>query len=98
MHKLKNISKQEIAEKIILNISNKLGVSTNEVSLESSFKSVGIDSLDGVEIIVDTENEFNINVPDNRLMTFQTVGILIDYVDDSLNKKFRKKSIKNYNG
>jgi acyl carrier protein len=49
------MTKQEIAEKIILNISNKLGVSTSVVSIDTLFKSVGVNSLDEVEIIVDTE-------------------------------------------
>jgi len=85
------MTKQEIAEKIISNISRKLGVSTSEVSLESSFESVGVDSLDGVEIIVDTEKEFNINVPNNKLMMFQSVGILVDYVDNYVNRKLKKR-------
>jgi acyl carrier protein len=87
------MTKQEIAEKIILNISNKLGISTSEVSHETSFKSAGVNSLDVVEIIVDAEKEFNINVPDNRLTMFQSVGILVDYVDTSLNGKLKKRRI-----
>jgi len=89
------MTKQEIAEKIILNISNKFDVPKAEVSLESSFESIGADSLDGVEIIVDTEDEFKINVPDSKLMMIQSVGLLVDYVDASLNNKHKKKSIKN---
>jgi len=81
------MTKQEISKKIILNISNKTGVPKTKLSLKSSFESVGVDSLDGVEIIVDTEKEFNINVPDNRLMMLQSVGSLVDYVDTSLNNK-----------
>jgi acyl carrier protein len=76
-----------------LNISNKLGVSTSEVSYETSFKSAGVNSLDMVEIIVDAEKEFNINVPDSWLLKFQSVGILVDYMDTSLNGKLKKRRI-----
>jgi acyl carrier protein len=55
-----------------------------------------VDFLDGVEIIVDTEEEFKINVPDNRLMMLRSVGTLVDYVEESLSKKQRKKSIKSF--
>jgi len=87
------MTKQEIAEKIISNISNKLGVSTSDVSHETLFKSSGVNSLDLVEIIVDTEKEFNIDIPDSRLLKFQSVGRLVDYVDTSLNGKFKKRRI-----
>jgi acyl carrier protein len=90
------MTKHEIAERIMLNISNKFDVPKSEVSLNSTFKSVGVDSLDGVEIIVDVENEFKINVPDNRLLILQSVGLLVDYIDNSINKKNRKRSIKKF--
>jgi len=90
------ITKQEITNKIISRISNKIGVPETDLSLESSFESCGVDFLDGVEIIVDTEEEFKINVPDNRLMMLRSVGTLVDYVEESLSKKQRKKSIKSF--
>ncbi len=85
------MTKEEITDKIIVKISDRLGIPKTDVSLESSFKSCGADSLDSVEIIVDMESEFKIRVPDNKLMKLQSVGLLIDYVDDLLNKKFRRK-------
>ncbi|MGD0711287.1 MAG: acyl carrier protein [Bacteroidales bacterium] len=86
------MSKQEIAEKIIGNISDKLGIPKTDISFESPFNSFGVDSLDSVEIIVDMESEFKIRVPDNKLLKLQSVQSIVDYVDDSLNKKFRKKA------
>jgi acyl carrier protein len=66
-------------------------VPSAELTLDSTFESVGVDSLDGVEIIVDTEFEFKITIPDSRLMMLRSVGSLVDYVDESLHKKQRKK-------
>jgi acyl carrier protein len=85
------MTKQEITDRIISNISKKSGVPSTELTLDSTFESVGVDSLDGVEIIVDTEFEFKITIPDNRLLQLHSVGSLVDYVDESLHKKQRKK-------
>jgi acyl carrier protein len=89
------MTKQKITEKIILNICNKLGLSVTEVSVETFFKSIGANSLDVVELIVDVEDEFQINVPDNKLDVLRSVGLLVDYVDASLHSKYKKRSIKN---
>ncbi len=88
------MTKKEIAEKVISNISNKFDVPKTALTLDSSHDSVGVESLDTVEIIVDTEKEFNIDIPDNRLLMLQSVGILVDYVDESISK--RKRSIKTF--
>ena len=86
------MTKQEIADKIISKISNKLGNQLPELSPDSTFESVGFDSLDSIEIIVDAEDEFNIQIPDNRLTMFPTVGVLVDYVHSSLNRKGGRKN------
>ncbi len=85
------MTKKEITEKIKCNICNKYDVSNKIISGNSTFKSIGVDSLDWVEIIVDAEDHFKINVPDNRLLMLQSIGTLADYIDESLNKKQRKK-------
>jgi acyl carrier protein len=84
------MNKNEIAEKVITYISQKFDLPKAKLTLESTFESFGIGSLDEVEIIVDTEDEFKIRVPDNKLSTLNSVGLLVNYVDDSLNKKFKK--------
>lgn len=89
------MTKQKITEKIILNICNKLSLPITEVSVETFFKSVGANSLDVVELIVDVEDEFQIHVPDSKLDVLQSVGLLADYVDASLHSKYKKRRIKN---
>lgn len=86
------MTKRKIAEKIVAKISNKLGVPKSEIRKGSSFKSIGIDSLDGVEIIVDMEDELKINVPDNKLLLFQSVESLADYFEASINCLKKKRT------
>jgi acyl carrier protein len=87
---------QEITKKITSNVSNKLGLSNAGISFDSSFQSIGANSIDIVEIIIDMEDEFHINVPDNKLVNMKSVGTLAKYIATSLNctpkRKYTKKS------
>jgi len=88
---------QEIAKKITLNVSNKFGISKTGISFDSSFQSIGANSIDIVEIILDMENEFKINVPDSKLVMMKSVGTLAKYIDTSLNSKPKRKYTKKLN-
>jgi len=52
----------------------------SQVTIESSFEELGIDSMDGVNIVFALENEFNINVPDEEVKTIRSVRDMVDGV------------------
>ena len=55
----------EVAEKVKKIIVDKLGVDESEVTETASFQNdLGADSLDTVELIMEFEKEFGINIPD----------------------------------
>ncbi len=55
----------EIATKVKAIIVDKLGVDEKDVTLEASFTNdLGADSLDTVELIMELEKEFDIQIPD----------------------------------
>lgn len=71
-----------IAERVIKIIVDKLGVDASEVTAEASFTNdLGADSLDTVELIMELEKEFDINIPDEQAENIQTVGQAIEYVE-----------------
>jgi acyl carrier protein len=51
-----------------------------EVKIDSSFEELGIDSMDGVNIVFALENEFNINVPDEDLKKIRSVRDVVEGV------------------
>lgn len=51
-----------------------------ELSLNLSFKDLGIDSMDLVEVIFALETEFDIEIPDEDLANFTTLDSAVDYV------------------
>ena len=64
-------------------IADKLDVEETEVTPEASFTNdLGADSLDTVELIMEFEKEFNIQIPDDQAEKIQTVGHAIAYIEE----------------
>ncbi len=72
----------EIASKVKTIIVDKLGVDENEITMEASFNNdLGADSLDIVELIMEFEKEFDVQIPDDEAEKISTVKDAIDYVE-----------------
>ena len=72
----------QIEDKIKEIIVKNLGVKESEVTREASFvNDLGADSLDCVELIIDFEHEFGIEIDDNEAENIDTVGDAIDYIN-----------------
>ena len=77
----------DIASKVKAIIVDKLGVDENEVTNEASFTNdLGADSLDTVELIMEFEKEFNIQIPDDQAEKITTVGHAVAYIEEVVNK------------
>ena len=74
----------DIAQKVKSIIVDKLGVEESEVVNEASFTNdLGADSLDTVELIMEFEKEFDIQIPDDQAENISTVGQAISYIENS---------------
>lgn len=72
----------EIESKVKAIIVDKLGVDEAEVVAAASFTNdLGADSLDTVELIMEFEKEFGINIPDDKAEGIQTVGDAVAYIE-----------------
>ena len=72
----------EIESRVKAIIVDKLGVDETEVKPEASFTNdLGADSLDTVELIMEFEKAFGINIPDDQAEKISTVGDAIDYIE-----------------
>lgn len=73
----------DITSRVKAIIVDKLGVEENEVTLEASFTNdLGADSLDVVELIMEFEKEFDIQIPDDQAEKISTVGQAIQYIEE----------------
>ncbi len=67
------------------------GVSTDQVRAESTFvDDLDIDSLSMVEIAVAAQDKFGVEVPDDDLKTFLTVGDVVNYIKKALAEQGRR--------
>ncbi len=80
------MAKVENVEERVLNIvCEQLGTSRDKVTAETSFiNDLGADSLDTVELVMEFEDEFEINIPDEDAEKIQTVGDAVKYIQNKL--------------
>lgn len=63
-------------------IVDKLGVEENAIKSEAHFvNDLGADSLDTVELIMEFEEEFGIEIPDDDAEKITTVGSAVEYIE-----------------
>ena len=72
----------DVAEKVKAIIVDKLGVDEGEVTNEANFiNDLGADSLDTVELIMEFEKEFDIQIPDDKAELIATVGDAVSFIE-----------------
>lgn len=90
----KQISKeqQEILSQIVPIIAEKLGIDQTLVTMEANFENdLGADSLDRVELFMEFDKKYNLNVPDDQQKTIETVGDVVRLIEKmSDDPKYRK--------
>ena len=71
-------------EKLVSYAAKQLDLSPEDITPESTFESLGIDSLDVVEMIMDLESELGVELEmeDQKIATF---GELADFIESKLN-------------
>ena len=72
----------EIGERVKKIVVEHLGVEPDKVIDSASFiDDLGADSLDTVELVMEFEDEFDLNIPDEDAEKIQTVGDAIKYIE-----------------
>ena len=73
-------------DKLVSYAAKQLELNPEDITPESTFESLGIDSLDIVEMIMDLESELGVEleIEDQKISTFQE---LADFIESKLNKE-----------
>ena len=78
------VNVQERVKNIIV---EQLGVEADQVKPEAQFvNDLGADSLDTVELIMALEEEFDIEIPDEKAEKIKTVGEAVSYIEANAKK------------
>ena len=79
-----------IEERVIEIVSDQLGVSQDNLKRETSFTELGADSLDTVELVMEFEEEFDIQIPDQDAEQIATIDDAIKYIQSQKDKDKKK--------
>lgn len=72
-----------IEDKVKEIITKQLGIKAEQITKETSFiNDLGADSLDTVELIMEFEDAFDMNIPDEDAEKMRTVGDAIKYIEE----------------
>lgn len=75
-----------VFEKIKKLLSEQLEVSPEIITMDTDIAGeLGADSLDVVELLLSIEEEFDVEIPDDKLEDLKTVGNVVDYIQDNMN-------------
>ena len=68
-------------------VVDKLQVDEKQVTMEASFiEDLGADSLDTVELVMDLEEHFGIEIPDEDAEKLKTVKDAVDYIASNVSR------------
>lgn len=82
-----DMERDETFEKVCALIASSLDVKAEQVQPEASFlDDLGADSLDIVELVMQIERDFNIEIPDEQAEKISTVQDAVDYVRGELSR------------
>jgi acyl carrier protein len=71
----------EVFDRVKKIVVDRLGVDESEINLTASFKdNLGADSLDVVELVMELEDEFDIEISDEDAEKINTVGDVVTYI------------------
>lgn len=75
------MTEQEIEAKVIEIVANQMGADKATINRNTSFvDDLNADSLDTVELVMEFEDEFETNIPDDQAEKIKTVGQAIDFI------------------
>jgi acyl carrier protein len=70
----------DLSHRVISVIAATQHISVEKIMEESTFQELGIDSLDGINILFALEKEFNVNIPDDEAPNIKTVHDAVEGV------------------
>ncbi len=76
-----------VGEKVIEIIAREQHLAPGDVSIDATFEELGIDSLDGVNILFALEEEFKIDIPDTVAQNMKSVRQVVESLNRALEGK-----------
>ncbi len=75
-----------LSERVISVIAKTRKIPPETISLETTFEELGMDSLDGLNLVFELEEEFNINIPDEKAIVMRSVRQIVEGLEKLLSE------------
>ncbi|MBL8230281.1 MAG: acyl carrier protein [Bryobacterales bacterium] len=77
----------DITQRVIKVIAKTQHMPADQIKPESTFEELKIDSLDGINIVFNLENEFDVTIPDEAAKTIRGVPDVVEGIEKLLAEK-----------
>jgi len=81
------MSDETVADRVIRVFANFKKVPPEEISMDTTFDELGFDSLDGLNLVFELEEEFDLTIPDDRVATMKGVRQAVEGIEALLEAK-----------
>jgi len=79
------MEREVIIEKLTEIICNRLGLDAEEVTMDGNIREdFGADSLDMVDLVMDVEDEFGVEIPEDSMDTMIIVKDVVDFIEANI--------------
>ena len=80
-------SSGDLEQRVLTCVAATMHFEPSRVTLQATFEELGLDSLDGINVLFALENEFDINIPDDAAKQVRDVAGLVEGVRALVAKK-----------
>lgn len=80
-----SMNKTEIISKVNEFLVDEFEIEEDDLNAEATWKEIGIDSLDFVDIVVVVENVFGLVIKGDDMVNVKTLGQFYDFIEARLN-------------
>jgi acyl carrier protein len=81
------MSDETVADRVIRVFANFKKVPPEEITMDTTFDELGFDSLDGLNLVFELEEEFDLTIPDDRVATMKGVRQAVEGIEALLEAK-----------
>ena len=81
------MDREQLATQVIARIAKMQKIAPDKVSVDSTFEELGVDSLNGLELLWELEEELEVVIPDDDSREITKVSDVIAVVESLLAKK-----------
>jgi len=81
------MSDQSVADRVIRVFADFKKVPREEITMDTTFGELGFDSLDGLNLVFELEEEFDLTIPDDRVAEMKGVRQAVEGIEALLDAK-----------